>query len=97
LHVTGVQTCALPISLAGGPAGLITREGLDWLRERLLRAQNAERLRMDGLKEERRPVIGGGISVLRAVFDLLEIDRMHVAQGALRSEERRVGEGDRKG
>ena len=72
------------LALAGGPAGLITREGLDWLRERLLRAQNAERLRMDGLKEERRPVIGGGISVLRAVFDLLEIDRMHVAQGALR-------------
>ena len=72
------------LALAGGPAGLITREGLDWLRERLLRAQTAERLRMEGLKEDRRPVIGGGISVLRAVFDLLEIDRMQVAQGALR-------------
>jgi exopolyphosphatase/guanosine-5'-triphosphate,3'-diphosphate pyrophosphatase len=72
------------LALAGGPAGLITREGLDWLRERLLRAQTAERLRLDGLKEERRPVIGGGISVLRTVFDLLEIDRMQVAQGALR-------------
>jgi len=72
------------LALAGGPAGLITREGLDWLRERLLRAQTAERLRMEGLKEDRRPVIGGGVSVLRAVFDLLEIDRMQVAQGALR-------------
>lgn len=72
------------LALAGGPSGLITREGLDWLRERLLRAQTAERLRMEGLKEDRRPVIGGGISVLRAVFDLLEIDRMQVAQGALR-------------
>ena len=29
-------------------------------------------------------VIGGGISVLRAVFDLLDIDEMQVAQGALR-------------
>ena len=39
---------------------------------------------MEGLKDERRAVIGGGISVLRAVFDLLEIEQMQVAQGALR-------------
>ena len=39
---------------------------------------------MEGLKEDRRAVIGGGISVLRAVFDLLEIEEMQVAQGALR-------------
>ena len=72
------------LSAAGGSQGLITRDGLNWLRERLLRAQSADRLRMDGLKEERRAVIGGGISVLRAVFDLLDIHEMQVAQGALR-------------
>lgn len=68
----------------GGPPGVITREGLDALHEMLLRARSADRVRMEGLKEDRRPVIGGGVSVLRAVFDLLEIDRMQVAQGALR-------------
>ncbi len=72
------------LTAAGGPAGVITREGLNWLRDRLLRAQTAERLRMEGLKDERRTVIGGGICVLRAVFDLLEINEMQVAQGALR-------------
>ena len=72
------------LAAAGGPEGLITREGLQWLYERLLRAQSADRIRMDGLKEERRAVIGGGISVLRAVFDLLNIEQMQVAQGALR-------------
>jgi exopolyphosphatase/guanosine-5'-triphosphate,3'-diphosphate pyrophosphatase len=36
------------------------------------------------LKDDRRPVIGGGVSVLRAVFDLLEIDEMQPALGALR-------------
>jgi exopolyphosphatase/guanosine-5'-triphosphate,3'-diphosphate pyrophosphatase len=41
-------------------------------------------VRLDGLKEDRRPVIGGGISVLRAVFDLLDINTLNVAQGALR-------------
>lgn len=72
------------LQAAGGAPGVITREGLHWLQDRLLRAQTADRVRLEGLKEERRPVIGGGISVLRAVFDLLDIQQMHVAQGALR-------------
>ncbi len=69
---------------AGHPAGLVTREGLDWLLDRLLKAQNADRLKIDGMKDDRRAVIGGGVSVLRAVFELLGIDEMHAAQGALR-------------
>ncbi|SFD53627.1 exopolyphosphatase / guanosine-5'-triphosphate,3'-diphosphate pyrophosphatase [Paracidovorax konjaci] len=72
------------LAAAGGPAGLITRAGLDWLQEQLLRARSADKVRLEGLKEDRRAVIGGGISVLRAVFDLLEIQQMHIAQGALR-------------
>ena len=72
------------LTAMGGPKGLITRAGLNALHDKLLRAQSADRVRMEGLKEDRRAVIGGGISVLRAVFDLLEIEEMHVAQGALR-------------
>ncbi len=72
------------LQAAGWPADMVTRAGLDWLLERLLKAQSAERLRIEGMKEDRRAVIGGGISVLRAVFDLLDIEEMHVAQGALR-------------
>jgi len=72
------------LTAAGQPEGTITRAGLDWLRERLLRAHSVDKLRLDGLKEDRRPVIGGGLSVLRAMFDLLDIDTMQVAQGALR-------------
>ena len=36
------------------------------------------------MKEDRRAVIGGGVSVLRAVFELLDIQEMQVAKGALR-------------
>lgn len=72
------------LQAAGWPADVVTRDGLDWLLERLLKAQSAERLRIDGMKDDRRAVIGGGVSVLRAVFDLLGIQEMRVAQGALR-------------
>lgn len=69
---------------AGRPTNVITPECLDWLQDKLLKAQRPEQLKLDGIREDRRPVIGGGLSVLRAVFDLLQIDEMHVAQGALR-------------
>jgi exopolyphosphatase/guanosine-5'-triphosphate,3'-diphosphate pyrophosphatase len=50
----------------------------------MIRAQFNDKLRLEGLKEDRKAVLGGGISVLSAVFDLLEIDELHLAQGALR-------------
>jgi exopolyphosphatase/guanosine-5'-triphosphate,3'-diphosphate pyrophosphatase len=72
------------LTLAGWPEGRITRDGLAWLKERLLKAQKIDNLRLEGIKEDRRPVIGGGLAVLQAVFDLLQINEMHSAQGALR-------------
>ncbi|MGH8831225.1 MAG: exopolyphosphatase [Polaromonas sp.] len=69
---------------AGWPPGVVSREGLDWLLDRLLKAQSADRLKLEGMKDDRRAVIGGGVSVLRAVFDLLGVEQMEAAQGALR-------------
>ena len=72
------------LAAEGWPAGVVSQAGLDWLLDRLIKAQSIDRLKMDGMKEDRRAVIGGGVSVLRAVFDLLGIDQMQAAQGALR-------------
>ncbi|HZF85741.1 MAG TPA: Ppx/GppA family phosphatase, partial [Burkholderiaceae bacterium] len=72
------------LAAAGGAPGVVTREGLDWLLDRLLKAGSADKLRIDGMREDRKAVIGGGVSVLRALFDLLRIDHMRVAAGALR-------------
>jgi len=72
------------LALSGWPEGEVSRDGLDWLVKCLLRAGNANNIRLEGLKEDRRAVIGGGVSVLRALMDLLQIQTLHVAQGALR-------------
>ena len=69
---------------AGHPAQRVTRDGLLWLVDKLIKAQSSDRVRLDGLKDDRRPVIGGGVSVLKAVFDLFEIEELHAAGGALR-------------
>lgn len=64
--------------------GVVTRSGLDWLVERMVKAGTLDNLRLDGLKDDRRPVFAGGVAVLRAIFDLFDIQQMLPAQGALR-------------
>jgi len=72
------------LQAAGWPEETISREGLNWLKEKLIKSVNADSLRLEGVKEDRKPVIGGGLAVLCALFDLMQIDTMHAAQGALR-------------
>jgi exopolyphosphatase/guanosine-5'-triphosphate,3'-diphosphate pyrophosphatase len=72
------------LEAAGWPAGLINREGLKWLKEKLIKAGRADNLKLEGIKEDRRSVIGGGLSILSSLFELLEIEELHAAQGALR-------------
>jgi len=62
----------------------ITARGLKELRDLLLAAGQVANLDLDGLGAERAPVFPGGVAVLTAVFASLRIERMRVAQGALR-------------
>ncbi len=68
----------------GFPADRISHEGLLWLRERLVRAGHVDRVRLDGLRDDRRAVIAGGLAVLLGLFDLLGISEMVAAHGGLR-------------
>ncbi len=68
----------------GHSQGQITLDGLRWLRERLIRAGEAERLEVAGLKPDRRPVIVGGLAIMHALFQELGITEMTAAQGAMR-------------
>jgi exopolyphosphatase / guanosine-5'-triphosphate,3'-diphosphate pyrophosphatase len=68
----------------GYPAGVVTREGLQWLYESLIRSGHMDKVVLPGLKEDRRAVIGGGVAILRSLFDLLDLKELFVADGALR-------------
>lgn len=69
---------------AGWPAGVLTQDGLDWLLDKLLTAQSTDRLKLAGMREDRKAIIGGGVSVMRALFSLLNISSMNLAAGGLR-------------
>jgi exopolyphosphatase/guanosine-5'-triphosphate,3'-diphosphate pyrophosphatase len=64
--------------------GVITAAALDALVRRLIDAGHVDRVELAGLKDDRRPVIGGGVAIVRALMDLLNLDRVVSARGALR-------------
>jgi exopolyphosphatase/guanosine-5'-triphosphate,3'-diphosphate pyrophosphatase len=64
--------------------GSLSLDGLLWLREQLIKAGSLERVEIDGLKPDRRPVIAGGLAVMLALFQELGIDTMMAALGAMR-------------
>jgi len=64
--------------------GIITHEALDKLIDAIIDAEEVDKLKLDGLSKERTTVIAGGVAVLKASFERLNIDRMTVSDGALR-------------
>ncbi len=79
-----VSAVAEVLGSAGWSDQTITLESLDWLKRQLIRSGHIDHLRMEGLKEERRAVIGGGLAVLNAVMELFKIHELKVTPGALR-------------
>jgi len=61
----------------------ITREGLEWLRDRALKAGNFRELGL-GIKPDRIPVMAGGLAIMLTIFEELQLRRMLPVDTALR-------------
>lgn len=62
----------------------ISLEALDKIESAMINAEHIDALILTGLGKKRQPVFPGGYAVLRAIFDALNIQHMHIAEGALR-------------
>lgn len=72
------------LRMANGHKNGITRASLDSLAESIVKSGNIERLKMPGLNPERAPVFPGGVAILVALFEVLDLNSMRVSDGALR-------------
>ena len=72
------------LAASGVTDGRITPEGLRWLMEQCLRAGRVEKLALPGLKDDRRAVIAGGLSILYTLAANFGIAELLPARGALR-------------
>ncbi len=62
----------------------VTRVGVKNLVAAMVKARHIDRLSLEGLSEERRSVLAGGVAILLAVMDSLGLEAMKVSEGALR-------------
>src|SRR5512134_1060861 len=62
----------------------LTREGLQRLKNLLLKTEEADPARIAGLRSNRAPVLPGGLAIMISAFDALGLDSIKVSEGALR-------------
>ena len=72
------------IEASGWSSSGITRDGLERLRQALLKAGDTARLDLPGLKDDRIAVLPGGFAIMSAIFAELDIEHMALATGAMR-------------
>ncbi len=68
----------------GRDQGGVTLGGLEAIRRAVLQAKSTDALSLPGLPSERAPVFPGGLAILYAVFQALDVERMQATSGALR-------------
>ena len=70
--------------LQGVTDGAITYAGLLHLRDLLLKGKDSKKLQLQGLSADRAAVLPGGLCIMLAAFEALNIDHMTTASSALR-------------
>ncbi len=84
IGTSGSARALYDICVANGFSDLISRDGLEQLKHLLIKNKNIKNIAINGLKEDRHPVIAGGVSIMLAIFEELNIDTMTIADGSLR-------------
>ena len=62
----------------------VTRDAVEILRKRLVSAGHHDKLYLEGLTDRRKPVFAGGVAILSAIIEALELEHIQVSDGALR-------------
>jgi exopolyphosphatase/guanosine-5'-triphosphate,3'-diphosphate pyrophosphatase len=79
-----MRSVADTLAAQGRPAGQIARDGVEWLLGECLKAGETAKLKLPGLAADRQDILPGGLAILVELFDMLGIETLRVADGALR-------------
>jgi exopolyphosphatase/guanosine-5'-triphosphate,3'-diphosphate pyrophosphatase len=79
-----MRSVADTLAAQGRPAGQVTRDGVEWLLGECLKTGETAKLKLPGLATDRQDILPGGLAILVELFDMLGIEALRVADGALR-------------
>lgn len=72
------------LAASGQTDGRITQDALRWCVEQCLQAGSQDKLQLAGLKDDRRPVVAGGLCILYTLLTQFGITELLPTKGALR-------------
>jgi exopolyphosphatase / guanosine-5'-triphosphate,3'-diphosphate pyrophosphatase len=78
------RTLGEVLRLNGLTDGAVTLDGLYQLRQLLVKSKEVKKIELNGLSTDRAAVISGGLAIMLAAFEGLNIDKLTVANSALR-------------
>lgn len=79
-----VGAVAQVLAGSGITDGRITPEALRWCMDQCLQAGHMDKLKLPGMKEDRRAVVGGGLCILYTLLTQFGIESLQPTKGALR-------------
>jgi exopolyphosphatase/guanosine-5'-triphosphate,3'-diphosphate pyrophosphatase len=84
IGTSGTAKSLYELCVENGYADHITLEGLHKLKKLMIKHKNSKHLTLPGLKEDRKAVIPGGLSIMIAIMEELNVSDMTIADGSLR-------------
>lgn len=84
IGTSGTAKTLYDMCVENGLSNEITYDGMQQLKKLLVKSKNIKNIKIAGIKEDRKAVIAGGISIMLAIFEELNIDSMTISDGALR-------------
>nr|WP_298110502.1 exopolyphosphatase [uncultured Pseudomonas sp.] len=79
-----IKAIGLATQSAGLGNGEVNAQGLAWLKRKIFKLGEVDKLDLDGIKPDRRGIFPAGLAILEAIFDACDIQRMSHSEGALR-------------
>ena len=79
-----IRAIGLALKANGQGNGEVNAEGLAWLKRKLFKLGDVDKIDFDGIKADRRTIFPAGLAILEAIFDALALQRMDHCEGALR-------------
>ncbi len=80
----GIRSVASVAERLGGTPGGIDKATFEVIQRRLVEAKQIGEVHLPGLAARHRPIFAGSVVILAAVFELFGLERMQIADGALR-------------
>ncbi|MBD1586074.1 exopolyphosphatase [Pseudomonas typographi] len=79
-----IRAIGAALKASGQTSGEVTADGVAWLKRKLFKLGDVDKIDFDGIKPDRRGIFPAGLAILEAIFDAVAVQRMDHCEGALR-------------